>query len=186
VNRRVSILTFTFVALHASALLAQDITGTWQGTIHTPTSKTKDFREVIKISKDGTVLKAVLSGLDTQPGLIFETRPGLSFTSTAVNFQRNAIRMEFPGIGGVYQGTLSADGNSIAGGLSQNGTTLTLNLVRATPQTAFPRCRRRKNPRRRMRIHRSTWQRSNPRRQARRVLAWGPRQEAALRRTTCH
>ncbi len=130
---RVSILTLTFVVLKASALFAQDITGTWQGTIHT----TRDFREIIKISKDGIVLKAVLFGLDTQPGLNFYTRPGLSFISTGVNFQRNTVRMEFPGIGGVYQGTLSADGNSIAGGLSQNGSTLTLNLERTTAQTAW-------------------------------------------------
>jgi len=122
------------VVLQASALFAQGITGTWQGTIHT----TRDFREIIQISKDGTVLKAVLFALGRQPGLNFGTRPGLSFTSTAVSFQRNVIRMEFAGIGGVYQGTLSADGNSIAGGLSQNGATLTLNLVRATAQTAWP------------------------------------------------
>jgi hypothetical protein len=36
---------------------------------------------------------------------------------------------------------LSADGNSIAGGLLQNGTTLTLNLVRATAQTRRQRGR---------------------------------------------
>jgi len=122
----------TLVVLQASALLAQDITGAWQGTIHT----TKDFREVIRIS-DGNVLKAQLFGLDTQPGLIFVTRPGQSFTATAVTLQRNAIRMEFAGIGAVYEGTLSADRNSIAGALSQNGSTSTLNLVRATPQTAW-------------------------------------------------
>src|SRR6185437_6564645 len=116
------------------ALLAQDITGTWQGTIHT----TRDFREVIQISKDGNTLSAVLIGLDTQPGFNFDTQPGESFTSPAVSFQRNAVRMEFPGVGGVYQGTLSADGSSIAGRLSQNASTLTLNLVRATAQTAWP------------------------------------------------
>ena len=123
----------TLVLFQASALFAQDITGTWQGTIHT----TRDFREVIKISKDGNALKAMLLGLDSQPGLSFETHPGQSFPSPPVTLRVHSITIQFPGIGGVYQGTLSTDGNSITGGLSQNGATLTLNLVRATVQTAW-------------------------------------------------
>ena len=130
---RISIFTLIFWVLQASTLFAQDITGTWQGTIHT----TRDFREVIKISKDGNVLKAMLFGIDSQPGLSFETHPGQSFPSPPVTFQGKAIKIQFPGIGGAYQGTLSADGNSITGGLLQNGTTLTLNLVRATVETAW-------------------------------------------------
>ncbi len=121
------------MALQASALLAQDITGTWQGTIHT----TREFREVIKISKDGDALKAVLFGIDSQPGLSLETRPGQGFPSPPVTFQDNAIKIQFPGIAGGYQGTLSADGKSIAGTLLQNGAALRLNLVRATAQTAW-------------------------------------------------
>jgi hypothetical protein len=64
-------------AYQPSVLFAQDITGTWQGTIHTTT----DFREVIKISKDGNVLKAMLVGIESQPGLSFPTRPGQGFVS---------------------------------------------------------------------------------------------------------
>jgi uncharacterized protein (TIGR03435 family) len=133
VTRWISLLTITFATLQASALFAQDITGTWQGTIHT----TRDFREAIKIWKDGNVLKAMLFGIDAQPGPSFGTRPGQSFPSPPVTLRGNAIKIQFPGIGGAYQGTLSADGNSIAGGLLQNGTTLTLNLARATAQTAW-------------------------------------------------
>lgn len=127
------ILLMAIAFLRVSVLFAQDITGTWQGTIHTTT----DFREVIKVSKDGNVLKAMLFGIDSQPGVIFGTRPGQGFPSGPVILQGNAIKIQFPGIGGVYQGTLSADENSIAGGLSQNGATLALNLVRATAQTAW-------------------------------------------------
>ncbi|HXE62383.1 MAG TPA: TIGR03435 family protein [Bryobacteraceae bacterium] len=129
-----AVLLVAFVALQGSRLYAQDITGTWQGIVHS----TKDCREVIQISKDGSALKAVLFGLDGQPGLTFDTRPGSTFASTAVNFHRNAVRVEFPGIGSMYQGTLSADGNAVAGTLSQNGTPFTLNLIRATAQTAWP------------------------------------------------
>jgi uncharacterized protein (TIGR03435 family) len=130
-KRLIPLLAITFVQV--SVLFAQDIIGTWQGTIHTTT----DFREVIKISKDGNVLKAMLVGIESQPGLSFATRPGQGFPSSPLILQGRAIKMEFAGIGGLYQGTLSADGNSIAGGLLQNGTTLTLNLVRATAQTAW-------------------------------------------------
>lgn len=130
-KRLIPLLAIAFV--QASVLFAQDITGTWQGTIHTTT----DFREVIKIAKDGNGLKAMLVGIDSQPGLSFGTRPGQSFPSPPVTVQGKAIKIQFPGIGGAYQGTLSADGNSIAGSLLQNGTTLTLNLVRATAQTAW-------------------------------------------------
>ena len=56
----------TLVLFQASTLFAQDITGTWQGKIHT----TGDFREVVKISKDGNVLKAMLFGIDSQPGQV--------------------------------------------------------------------------------------------------------------------
>jgi uncharacterized protein (TIGR03435 family) len=128
------ILLIALLAIPGRALLAQEITGTWQGSVHS----TQDVREVIQISKDGGVLKAVLIGIDPQPALNFDTRPGQSFTSSAVRLQRNRLRLEFSGIGSVYQGTLSADGNSIAGTLSQSATTFTLNLVRATAQTAWP------------------------------------------------
>ncbi|HWE51974.1 MAG TPA: TIGR03435 family protein [Bryobacteraceae bacterium] len=131
-KRWIRLLAIAFV-LQASGLFAQDFTGTWQGTIHTA----RDFREVIQISKDGNVLKATLFGIDSQAGLSFDTRPGQSFPSPPLTIQGKTVKIQFPGIGGLYQGTLSADGNSIAGGLLQNGTTLTLNLVRATAQTAW-------------------------------------------------
>jgi len=66
---------------------------------------------------------------------------GRDKVSSPVILQGKALKIQFPGIGGLYQGTLSADGNSIAGGLLQNGTTLTLNLVRATAQTRRQRGR---------------------------------------------
>jgi len=124
VKNRIRLLAIAFV-LQASALFAQDITGTWQGTIHT----TRDIREVIKISKDGSVLTAVLFGIDSQPGQ--------SLPSPPVILQGNAIKIQFPGIGGAYRGTLSADGSSIAGFFLQDAATLTLNLVRATAETAW-------------------------------------------------
>ena len=72
---------------------------------------TTDIREVIKISKDPKMIKAVLFGIDS--------RSGESFPSLPVTFQGNAINIQFPGNGASYQGTLSMDGNSITGTFSQ-------------------------------------------------------------------
>jgi uncharacterized protein (TIGR03435 family) len=124
VRKRIPLLRIAFV-VQATALFAQDITGTWQGTVHAA----KDLREVIKISKDGSVLRATLFSLDSQPGQ--------SFRSTPVTVQGSAIKIEFPGIASTYRGTLSTDANSIAGVLLQDATTLTLKLVRATARTAW-------------------------------------------------
>src|SRR5215471_7654273 len=108
-----------------SALFAEDVTGTWQGTLHSD----RDIREVIKISKDDNILRAAMFGIDSQPG---QSSPSLPVT-----LQGRAIKIQFPGIGAVYQGTVSADGNSITGSFSQGATTLTLTLVRATAETSW-------------------------------------------------
>jgi uncharacterized protein (TIGR03435 family) len=118
-------LRATAFLVQAGALFAQDITGMWQGTIHTA----REIREVIKISKEDNVFKAELFSIDAQPVQ--------SVPSPPVILQGKAIKIQFPGIGGTYQGTLSADGNSIAGVFLQDAMTLTLNLVRATAETAW-------------------------------------------------
>ena len=124
-KKRILPSMFAFVALHAGALFGQDVTGTWQGTIHT----TRDIREVISISKDGDTLKAVLFSIDLDPGQNFPSPP--------VILQRNSIKIQFPGIGGEYNGTLSADGNSIVGSFFQGSRMSSLNLSRATVGTAW-------------------------------------------------
>jgi len=125
VKKRILPSMFAFVALHAGALFGQDVTGTWQGTIHT----TRDIREVISISKDGDTLKAVLFSIDLDPGQNFPSPP--------VILQRNSIKIQFPGIGGEYNGPLSADGNSIVGSFFQGSRMSGLNLSRATVDTAW-------------------------------------------------
>jgi len=83
------------------ALLAQDLTGTWQGTL---SANNRDLRTVIKISKaDGNALKAVLYSID-QGG------QGLAGAAT---LQGQGVKITIPGIGGTYEGKLNTDGKSI-------------------------------------------------------------------------
>ena len=111
--------------LSAGSLLAQDLTGTWQGTLQGP----RELRTVIKVTKadDGNGLKAVLYSID-QGG------QGLPGTMT---LQGSTVKMSIPGIGGTYDGKLEADGNSITGNFSQGPRPIPLNLKRVTPETAW-------------------------------------------------
>jgi hypothetical protein len=55
---------------------------------------------------------------------------------SAISFQGLTLRMTLPTMNATYEGRLSSDGNMIAGTLTQLSA-MPLNLVRATPQTAW-------------------------------------------------
>jgi uncharacterized protein (TIGR03435 family) len=113
------------LAALSGALLAQSITGTWQGTLQ---AGARELRIVIKISTtDADSLKAVMYSID-QGG---QPIPG------AITLQGSAVKMSVPGIAGTLEGKLNADGNSIAGTWSQGPTPLPVNLKRATNETAW-------------------------------------------------
>jgi len=57
--------TFVLAVLSSGALNAQDITGTWQGTLVLPNKQ--ELRTVVKISKDGAALRGVLYSIDQTP-----------------------------------------------------------------------------------------------------------------------
>ena len=114
-------------ALSGDALLAQDLTGTWQGTLTPPNGK--ELRIVIKVTKgDGGALRAMMYSIDQGGG-------GIS--ANPVTLQGSAVKMSVPGVGGSYEGKLEADGDSITGNWKQGPAPLALNLKRATPQTAW-------------------------------------------------
>jgi len=96
-------------ALSAGLLLAQDITGTWQGTLPgTVQSGGKDLRTVVKISKaDDGGLKALLYSIDQMVG-----GQGLA---TIVTLQGSTVKFSVPGIAVSYEGQLDGDGSSITG-----------------------------------------------------------------------
>ena len=118
-----------FAALPAGALLAQNLAGTWQGTLAVPQAPNGQLRTVFKISRaDDESLKGLFYSID-QGGRGLPTGP--------VTLQGSAVKIPIPGIGGTFEGKLAADGNSIAGTWTQGPMPLTLNLTRATTATAW-------------------------------------------------
>jgi uncharacterized protein (TIGR03435 family) len=112
------------VVLSAAPLFAQDVTGTWQGTLQAGQS----LRTVITIAKEGADLKAVLYSID---------QGGQPLAASAIVVQGANVRISFTAARITYEGKLSADGNTIAGTASQGAQPMPLNLVRATPATAW-------------------------------------------------
>jgi uncharacterized protein (TIGR03435 family) len=121
-------LTLWILALAAvsgGALRAQNVTGTWQGTLK---AGQQDLRTVVKILLEDDKLKGAFYSIDQRSPAI----PANTITRDGSN-----IKMTFSALNGTYEGKLSGDGNSIAGTWSQGGPALPLNLVRATPETAW-------------------------------------------------
>jgi uncharacterized protein (TIGR03435 family) len=114
-----------FTTLVGGAAAAQDITGTWQGTLHAG----RDLRIVLKVSKeDKGALKATFYSID---------QGGQAFSASPITLQGSTIKMSVSAIQGTYEGTLSADGTSIKGSWSQGPNPLQLDLKRATNETAW-------------------------------------------------
>jgi uncharacterized protein (TIGR03435 family) len=103
------------------------IAGTWQGTEHTPEGH--DLRMVLKIAKDEKgALSATLYSLDQA-----EIDPA----SGSVRFQEGKLRFvnDFPGL--TYEGTMSADRNSMSGTMTYAKRSLALTMERAKPETEW-------------------------------------------------
>lgn len=118
-------------ALHLTEVHAQstpgnpgsNMAGTWQGILHTD----RDYRFVIKIetASDGA-LRSTFYNLDGRPGGI----PGTSTTSVGSMLK---IDLGFA----IYQGTVSADGNSVKGTWTQGSDQRALFLSRSSAETAW-------------------------------------------------
>jgi uncharacterized protein (TIGR03435 family) len=113
-------------AQSAPANPGQNIAATWQGILHTD----RDLRIVVEITKagDGT-LRALYYNIDN----ISEAPDGVPAISTLLN--GSLLKFELPF--GSYEGTVIADGNSIAGTWRQGTNSLPLNFARATTETAW-------------------------------------------------
>jgi uncharacterized protein (TIGR03435 family) len=104
---------------------AQDIAGTWQGTLHVG----KDLRTVIKITKaDGGGYKAVFYSID---------QTGQGFPATTITLDGSTVKYSLNAFDLKYEGKLSADGKTIGGTSTQGGNSLPLTLTRATPETEW-------------------------------------------------
>jgi uncharacterized protein (TIGR03435 family) len=121
------VLWLIVFAVSGEVVYAQDIAGTWQGTLQLPNGG-PTLRAVLQITKaDDQSLKAVFYSIDqgAQP-----------LNAGAVSFQGSVLKVTLPAVGGNYEGRMSGDGNSIAGTFTQGGP-LPLTFNRATPQTAW-------------------------------------------------
>jgi uncharacterized protein (TIGR03435 family) len=113
------------IALSGTAVHAQDLTGTWQGTLQAG----RELRIVLKISSaDGGGLRAVMYSID---------QGGTGIAASAVAVQDGTLRVTLAAMSSSYEGKLDAGTGSIAGTWTQGGGSLPLNLKRATPDTAW-------------------------------------------------
>jgi pimeloyl-ACP methyl ester carboxylesterase len=105
------------------------IDGTWLGTLDTGAIK---LRIVFKIVNTTDGLTVQLQSPDQNPNW-------MPATSTTRN--ENKLTVTFKGIGGVYEGKIAADFNSIDGTFTQMGNPLQLNLKRIKNQSELERPR---------------------------------------------
>jgi uncharacterized protein (TIGR03435 family) len=114
------LLLFTLAAV----AFAQNVSGSWQGTLQVPQGP--KLRLVFKISRaDDESLKAVMYSIDQN---------GQSVNATSATLQSGTLKIAFGGGAVTYEGKLTGD--SIAGTFTQ-GAPMPLTLVRATPATAW-------------------------------------------------
>ena len=120
--------TVALAVLSSNAMLAQTITGTWQGALKAPQAPRGELRIVIKIStSDADRLKAVIFSIDQG------ARP---MPATAITQSGSVLKIAIASINGNYEGKLSSDGRTITGTWTQ-GTPAPLTLDKATPETAW-------------------------------------------------
>ena len=115
-------------ALQGSALVAQTLTGTWQGALKVPQAPNGELRVVLKISiSDADKLKADFYSIDQQTPAI---------PATTVSLSGSTFKMTIAALNGSFEGKVSADEKTITGTWTQ-GAPLPLTLVKATPETAW-------------------------------------------------
>ena len=117
-------LAVALVGLASASAYAQNVVGNWQGVLQAG----RDLRIVITIANaDGGGFRAVMYSIDQ----------GAQGVPATVTVQGTAVRMSMSGIGGAFEGTMTADGATIAGTWTQGGKPLPLTLQRATPDNAW-------------------------------------------------
>ena len=112
------------VALMGGALRAQNITGTWQGTLKAETNQ----RIVLKIFNEDQRLK----------GSMYNSAQGaLVMRVTSITVQGRSVKFSILSGSGSFEGNLSADGSSIAGTWTQGTGTFPLVLAHVFKKTPW-------------------------------------------------
>lgn len=101
-----------------------DLQGYWKGALEIGRVK---LRLGLKLAEaaDGR-LQGTIYSID---------QGGKDLPITAVRYTKPALRLELDGIGGLFEGNLSADGSEIAGDWTQGGRTTPLVFKRGEPET---------------------------------------------------
>jgi uncharacterized protein (TIGR03435 family) len=113
-----------FAALSVVSLAAQEIAGSWQGTI--PFGK--GLRIVVKIANDAGGVKTTLYSID---------QGGQPIPATKTTFSGGTLNLEIATLGAHYDGKLGSDGSTITGTFTQGGNPVALVLTKATKETAW-------------------------------------------------
>jgi uncharacterized protein (TIGR03435 family) len=122
--------TAAFALIFGAAVFAQvqGVTGIWQGTL-SPPGANRDQRIMFKISEAaGQSLQGAMYSID---------QGGQSMAISKITVDGSTIKIAVPGMGGTYEGTLSADGSSIKGNWKQGPMPLPLNLVHVSEDAAY-------------------------------------------------
>lgn len=141
----------TVLVWSGAVLLAQDLEGTWQGTLGTPANP---IRIVLKITRaaDG-IFEGQLFAIDqgAQPR-----------TMSAISLDGRVVKWKVDALSATYQGTLTAEGNAMNGAVRPpHRRRSTSSGPRRRPRGRFPSRLPRPNPWTRQRIPPSRWRPSS-------------------------
>jgi len=124
-DRRI-VHVLALAVLPQSAILAQEITGTWQGKLQDGEMERRIVYKITRTNDGG--LTAVFYRLD---------HGAMQVTANSVTFQGSAVKISIAAIGAEYQGKLSADGTTLTGSWLSGGKASPLTMTRATEETAW-------------------------------------------------
>jgi uncharacterized protein (TIGR03435 family) len=112
------------LCLTSTAVFAQDVAGTWQGTLSVQGTA---LRIVVRMTRTNGTLAGQFISID---------QGGQAVPLNSVSVDGRTVKWKLDVANASYEGTFSADGNAINGIFTQGGS-LPLNFARATPQSAW-------------------------------------------------
>lgn len=122
--KRLMVCLMACVVFVGTIARAQDVTGSWQGTLKAG----KYLRTILIVAKDAGKLKASMYSID---------QGSMELKASSVTLDGTTFKYAVDLIGGSYEGKLSADGKTITGTWTQGPTPLPLVFTRATKETAW-------------------------------------------------
>ena len=125
---KIAVWLSALVVTLVGPLYAQDISGTWQGTIN---AGSQEIHIVVKIERDaGGTLQGTLFSVDQSPDR------GVGIPVSSMKLQGSRLTFRIEAARAAYEGEISTDGNSVKGTWTQ-GATLPVEFQRATPETVW-------------------------------------------------